>query len=310
MELYHKKSKSKSKSKTRNMKKYKHKKEINSKKNKNKIKIIKMKGGMNTTYDEQNYFLLKTYLEISTYSISGKTVYDLQQFNNKYCKELYDIIYNQPGNWVFTNNYLAKLLINMFLPKILSIINLKNEIEVENFEKFQTYVDFIPEFGSILKKYGLTNLTKNPIKSLEVLLSCKDDVLYCPMDSSRFISDYENNVQYLCDKNDDSIYRINNKEDLKKIKTNDRYLYCVLPNETLCLFSGNHSAGACGQPVLCAGFVEILNNQIISIDNDSGHYRPNQEMLRVVISILTRKHILLMQKEQSIDDNIIKVIFT
>ena len=198
----------------------------------------------------------------------------------------------------------------MFLPKIIQYINRTVTNAVTKFETFQRYVDFKPELGSVLKTYGLTNLTKDPKQSSAVLETCKDEVLYCPMDSSRFICDYVNKVEYLCGKADgDSIYRINDNEDLKKIKINGRYLYCLLPDETLCLFpKGNHSAGACGQPVICAGFVDIVNNQINGIDNNSGHYRPNKEMLGEAILILTEKGI--MKKNQSINDNITKVIFT
>ena len=313
MELYRKKSKSKSKSKTRKMKKYrnkstKHKKGISSKKNKIRIKMIKMKGGM-SEQESQDNFLSDTYSEIRAYNIIEKNPIEIQEFNKKYSNLLLKNIYNKQDNMAFTNNYLAKLIINMFLPKIIqSIRNDKNA--VTKFETFQRYVDFEPEKGSILKEYGLTNLTIDPKQSSDVLETCVNDVSYCPMDSSRFICDYVNNVEYLCGKADGvSIYRINDNEDLKKIKINGRYLYCLLPNGTLCLFpKGNHSAGACGQPVICAGFVDIENNQINGIDNNSGHYRPNQEMLGKAIRILTEKGI--MKKNQSINDNITKVIFT
>ena len=314
MELYRKKSKSKSKSKTRKMKKYrnkstKHKKGISSKKNKNKIRIkmIKMKGGM--PIKERDDFFQKTYDEIRAYNIIEKNPLEIQDFTDKYSKLLWDNIYIKQDNQAFTNNYLAKLIINMFLPKIIQYIP-KDENAVTDFETFQRYVDFVPEQGSILKEYGLTNLTKDPEQSSALLQTCVNDVSYCPMDSSRFICDYVNNVEYLCGKKDgDSIYRINDNEDLKKNKINGRYLYCLLPNGTLCLFpKGNHSAGACGQPVICAGFVDIVKNQINGIDNNSGHYRPNQEMLGKAILILTEKGI--MKENQSINDNITKVIFT
>ena len=319
MELYRKKSKSKSKSKTRKMKKYrnkstKHKKGISSKKNKIRIKMIKMKGGEMSEQESQDKFLSDTYFEISAYNKIDKTPGEiqlqLQEFNDKYSEQLFKKIYNKQDNQAFTNNYLAKLIINMFLPKIIQYIDRKDKNAVTKFETFQRYVDFEPEKGSILKEYGLTNLTIDPKQSSDVLETCVNDVSYCPMDSSRFICDYVNNVEYLCGKADgDSIYRINDNEDLKKIKINGRYLYCLLPNGTLCLFpKGNHSAGACGQPVICAGFVDIVKNQINGIDNNSGHYRPNQEMLGKAIRILTEKSI--MKKNQSINDNITKVIFT
>ena len=320
MELYRKKSKSKSKSKskTRKMKKYrnkstKHKKGISSKKNKIRIKMIKMKGGVMSEQEIQDNFLLDTYIKISAYNKIDKTPGEiqlqLQEFNEEYSKQLLEIIYNKQDNQAFTNNYLAKLIINMFLPKIIQYIR-KDKTAVPKFETFQRYVDFEPELGSVLKTYGLTNLTKDPKQSSAVLETCKDDVFYCPMDSSRFMCDYVNKVEYLCGIEDgDSIYRINNIEDLQKIEKNGRYLYCLLPNGTLCLFpKGNHSAGACGQPVICAGFVDIVKNQIIGIDNNSGHYRPNQEMLGKAILILTEKGI--MKKNQSINDNITKVIVT
>ena len=312
MELYRKKSKSKSK--TRKMKKYrnkstKHKKGISSKKNKIRIKMIKMKGG-SLEQEIQDKFLLDTYFKIRAYNIIDKNPIEIQNFNDTYSEQLFKKIYNKQDNQAFTNNYLAKLIINMFLPKIIQYIDRKDKDAVTKFETFQRYVDFKPELGSVLKTYGLTNLTIDPKQSSALLQTCKDDVFYCPMDSSRFICDYVNKVEYLCGKADgDSIYRINDNEDLKKIKINGRYLYCLLPDETLCLFpKGNHSAGACGQPVICAGFVDIVKNQINGIDNNSGHYRPNQEMLGKAIDILTEKGI--MKKNQSINDNITKVIFT
>ncbi len=315
MELYHKKSKSKSKSKTRKMKKYrnkqtKHKKGISYKKNKIRIKMIKMKGG-GSPIKERDEFFLTTYNYIRTYNIKGETHDDIQQLNDKYSKLLLDNIYNKPDNMAFTNNYLAKLIINMFLPKIIQSIDRRDNNAVTEIETFQRYVDFEPELGSVLKVYGLTNLTIDPSNSLLLLNSCVDDIKYCPMDSSRFICDYLNKVEYLCGKEDgDSIYRINDNEDFKKI-INGRYLYCLLPDRTLCLFpKGNHSAGACGQPVICAGFVDIVNNKIIGIDNNSGHYSPNQAMLGEAIRILTQKGILSMKKNQSINDNITKIIFT
>ena len=65
----------------------------------------------------------------------------------------------------------------------------------------------------------------------------------------------------------------------------------MLPDETLCLFKGNHSTGSCGQPVICAGIITIKNNKIISIDNDSGHYMPPESMLLEMLRILISKGI-------------------
>ena len=74
-------------------------------------------------------------------------------------------------------------------------------------------------------------------------------------------------------------------------------LYCILPSKKLCLFSGHHSAGACGQPVISAGYATIKDNEIIDIDNSSGHYTPPLHMLQKGIDVLFEKGLIKTNKE-------------
>lgn len=237
--------------------------------------------------------------------VSSNDVTTVEQQNQKLCDDIYNKIYKEKH--LFTNNYLAKLVINMFLPFFYRFyredFNIDFASKFQEYEKFKKYVKFEPEYGTILKQYGLTNLTKKPIPSLILLNTCKDNIKYCPMYSARFISDNINDISYLCNEKNSSvkIHRIKSIGDLQVINkgddtnqgTNDEkvYLYSMLPDETLCLFKGNHSTGSCGQPVICAGIITIKNNKIISIDNDSGHYMPPESMLLEMLRILISKGI-------------------
>ena len=228
---------------------------------------------------------------------------------------------------VFTNNYVAKLVINLCKPYLKAdiILNLNSYFGVKvEYEKITDDLDtflkdkaFIPEKGSILKKYGLTNLTGKPEKALELLNTCENNELYCPMDIEYYFSDYINKKPYLCDVetavpkhnidnklDNNNIFRINNVEELINFKKKKIYLYSMLPDETLCLFNidgyGNHhSAGSCGQPVICAGFITVDNGKIIHFSNDSGHYKPPMEMIIKFRDILLRKG--MIENEGNID---------
>jgi hypothetical protein len=113
--------------------------------------------------------------------------------------------------------------------------------------------------GSVIKENNLTSLSLKPEKSKELLDSCKDDEYYCVMNPMYLILDYRNRkyLKYYCDSdNSEEIIRITTNKDLQNIKDGP-YHYSILPNMTLCLFQGNHSAGSCGQPVICAGMILI-----------------------------------------------------
>jgi hypothetical protein len=144
--------------------------------------------------------------------------------------------------------------------------------------------------GSVIKQHELTSLTPYPEKSFELLNSCNDDEYYCIMHPNYLIRDYKK-VEYYCNSDDpNKIKRITNSQDLSEVE-NGNYLYCILPNGTLCLFDGNHSAGACGQPVICAGNITISDKKI-QIDNLSGHYSPPSFMLNTAMDVLKTKGII------------------
>ncbi len=57
----------------------------------------------------------------------------------------------------------------------------------------------------------------------------------------------------------------------------------------------HHSSFRAGQPVVCAGSIEFIGGEIISIDNSSGHYRPPAENL--LIGCLHLYHQSLLNKD-------------
>ena len=146
--------------------------------------------------------------------------------------------------------------------------------------------------GSVIKEHELTSLTPYPEKSFELLNSCNDGEYYCIMYPKYLIIDYKQ-VEYYCNSDEpDKIKRITKHEDLSEVK-DGYYLYCILPDGTLCLFGGHHSAGACGQPVICAGNITIsVDKKIIKINNSSGHYSPPFSMLNKAIDLLKTKGII------------------
>jgi hypothetical protein len=161
--------------------------------------------------------------------------------------------------------------------------------------------------GSVIKQHDLTSLTPYPEKSFGLLNSCNDDEYYCIMYPSYLIIDYKK-VEYYCNSDDpNKIKRITNSQDLSEVE-NGSYLYCILPNGTLCLFRGNHSAGACGQPVICAGNIKISDKKI-QIDNSSGHYSPPSSMLNKAMDVLKTKGIIesYVKKDEIIKGGEIKV---
>jgi hypothetical protein len=110
------------------------------------------------------------------------------------------------------------------------------------------------------------------------------------MDPSFFITDY-GRFKYMCD--DPSLIKMTSDT----MVAPGIYLYCIIPDGTLCLFDDHHSAGACGQPVICAGNITIKNNKIKRIDNSSGHYYPPHNMLEKAISILKEQNLIVSAGE-------------
>ena len=313
------------KSKNKNKKTLKRNSKSISRSKKMRSNVRKMRGGANTQpalntteSTEQDDFFVSIYdlfLGKDSKKFIDKTQIDATR--EEVFHYFFKYVYSKEH--VFTNNYVAKLVINLCKPylkayiifkevKLISRIEARFDEIIDNLNKFVEDKAFIPEKGSILKKYGLTNLTAKPEKALELLNTCKDDELYCPMDIEYYFSDYISNKPHLCDVetanpehdiDDDefynnNIFRINNAEELSNFKTNKVYLYSMLPDETLCLFkeekySNHHSAGSCGQPVICAGFITVENGKIKTFNNDSGHYKPPIKMIIKFRDILLRK---------------------
>ena len=231
---------------------------------------------------KQDAFIEKTWQFISNTNIDI-----LKKSILEYCEDLLNIILN--NSFEFINDYRAKIVINMFLVFIPQYIPTFTNWDLQ--EKLQQHCSLTTEFGSVLKQYNLTNLTPCPDNAIKILNSCINYEKYSIMAPHYLIVDYEK-VNYLCTSNEPDIIRISSKNDLNtKITTNEQlhYLYCLLPDNTLCLFQEHHSAGACGQPVICAGSVILLNKIIIQINNSSGHYAPDKDMLQKCIDILHNK---------------------
>jgi hypothetical protein len=215
--------------------------------------------------------------------------------NRKYfyalCQEFIERIVNKyPCN--FTPNISSYVIIQLFLPFVYEC-SMNIGIEHREIMKYVSILDSLREqyrthvfLGKDLKKCGFANLTKFPIKAKYLLDSCLDDVEYCMMTPSYFIVDYEK-VHYVC--NDTSLIKMSTSTPVKP----GTYLYCIIPDETLCLFGDHHSAGACGQPVICAGNITIENNKIKQIDNSSGHYSPSLLMLDRAILLLRHQGLIV-----------------
>ena len=144
--------------------------------------------------------------------------------------------------------------------------------------------------GKEIKEYPFTFLNKShkdEIKANKILQQCEDDKKYCVMNPSYYLTDQLTEKYLCCDTN--KIKKISDLNDLDGL--NGNYLYNILPNGALFIINEvstlfNHSFITCGQPVICAGFIEFKNNKIISINNSSGHYTPSLEMLKKGIKFL------------------------
>ena len=224
--------------------------------------------------------------------IQAMNIEELHEYRKNLCNEFNSNII-LAEKYEFTNNIRSNIVISMFVPFLIDdeIYTLQNAPHDKINELKRLCYENV-YLGSIIKQHNLVKLTTYPEKSLELLNSCKDEEKYCIMGAMFFSRDYKK-VEYYCDNYDlVKIQRINNNADLLNIK-DGHYLYCILPTEILCLFNGNHSAGSCGQPVICAGYIKITNNKIIKIDNSSGHYSPPFYMLIKAIKILKKKKIII-----------------
>jgi len=223
--------------------------------------------------------------------IKGAGIEELLLIMRDLCLEFNENIV-ETEKYEFTVNIKSLLVTSMLLPFFI-------KYEIYTFENAPySKIDMLWNLhrnnvflGSVIKQHGLTSLTPYPEKSFELLNSCNDDEYYCIMSPKYLIIDYKQ-VEYYCNSIDPKlIKRITTREELSEVK-NGHYLYCILPNETLCLFGGHHSAGACGQPVICAGNITIVDNKITKIDNSSGHYSPPFVMLNKAMDVLKTKGII------------------
>lgn len=275
-------------SKTKRRHYYKRKKGTRTRYSKNrvirrKVSNILIRGGQMA----QDSFINSTFEYIQ-----GKNIVELLSDMPNLCLVFKQNIVEVDNVGEFTVNIKSYLVTNMLLPFFMQ--HRMYNYHDAPYSKF----DYLRELhgnnvflGSVIKQHELTSLTPYPDKSLELLNSCIDDEYYCIMCPRYLIIDYQQ-VEYYCnDDNPNNIKRITNSQDLSEV-ADGYYLYCILPNETLCLFKGHHSAGACGQPVICAGNIRISDNKIQSIDNASGHYSPPFSMLNTAIGLLKKKGII------------------
>jgi hypothetical protein len=214
--------------------------------------------------------------------------------------KFYEVIYkNDSDSSIYT--YIDKCMFMLFFIFFNKFnYHLQHDWNWEKNEKFKSKIVVYTEFGATLKKYPFVFLTKFPEGALKILNSCNDDEEYCVMSMNYYFADYKR-VNYLCEKtcektDSNEIKRINEKGDLTSVHNNEHYLYCILPSHELCLFFGNHSAGACGQPVISAGYISVLNGEITKINNSSGHYSPRLYMLKKGMDILNTSGILDIDK--------------
>jgi hypothetical protein len=227
------------------------------------------------------------------------------------CSDFRTNIVDEPS-YEFEINIRSFIVTSMLIPYMIQerIYDL-SEAPIDKFDELRGLHIKNVYFGKEIKEHGLTSLTPYPLRSLELLNSCKDEEEYCVMDPKYLIIDSKK-VKYLCNsENIDEIIRIKGKTDLSKTESG-RYLYCILPDKTLCIFKGNHSAGACGQPVICAGNIDISDQKIKQIDNSSGHYSPPKSMLLKAIEILETNGLVMKDTKKYNElstDEIIKVTF-
>ena len=236
---------------------------------------------------EQDAFINSTFEKIK-----GKHIDELISVMRQLCLEFKTNIV-ETEKYEFTVNITSYLVTSILVPFFMKYNIYTSEDYPYSESKIYMLWDLHRDnvfLGSEIKQHELTSLTPYPEKSFELLNSCNDDEYYCIMHPSYLILDYTN-VEYYCNSHDpNEIKRITNSKDLSEVK-NESYLYCILPNGTLCLFEGNHSAGACGQPVICAGTITISDKKI-QIDNMSGHYSPPSYMLNTAMDVLKKKGII------------------
>jgi len=281
----------KSVKKRKNIMKHSKKKKFNH--NKYNIKTMKIIGGGKEIQDR--------YIEDTFKKIKDMKIEFLIENLKDLCVEFNNNIVNAK-NFDFTFNIRSYLVINMLRPFILEYVYSEENTILDKLDMLDRLTSNSVFLGSEIKKHNLLSLSSYQKKSNELLKSCKDDEYYCVMNPKYIILDYRHRdlVNYYCDSdNSKEIIRITKNEDLQKVK-NGSYLYSTLPNMTLCLFQGQHSAGSCGQPVICAGLILIEEHKIKKIDNSSGHYSPPYYMLTKALDIFQKQGLIISNE---VEDN-------
>lgn len=244
--------------------------------------------------EEQNLYIENTFEKIKNMNI--------EELNNNLkdlCIEFNNNIVNAES-FDFTFNIRSYLVIKMLEPFLYEYVYSEENAPHDKLNRLTSLTSNGVFLGSVIKENNLLNLTPNPEKASELLNSCKDDEYYCVMNPKYIIADYRHRdyIKYYCDSDDiKKIQRITTNNNLQNVKDGP-YLYSILPNGTLCLFQGSHSAGSCGQPVICAGMILIEKNKIKKFDNSSGHYSPPYYMLTKVLDVFQTQGLIISNETE------------
>jgi hypothetical protein len=257
--------------------------------------------------DQQNRCINSIFERIQTY----ENIEVLRNNMKGLCLDYKTNILDNPP-YEFDIDIQSFIVTSMLIPYMIqeNIYNISNAPYTEFNQLLDLYNKNV-YFGKEIKQHHLTSLTPYPSKSLELLNSCKDEEEYCIMDPKYLIIDSQQQVTYLCNsENIDEIIRIKGNTDLSKTESGN-YLYCILPDKTLCIFKGHHSSGACGQPIICAGNIVISDQKITQIDNSSGHYSPPKSMLLKALEILETNGLVMKdtKKYNDLSHEIAKITF-
>lgn len=244
--------------------------------------------------EEQDLYIENTFEKIQNMKIE-----DLNANLKDLCVDFNNNIINAE-NFDFTFNIRSYLVIKMLEPFLVEYVYSEENAPRDKLNTLDRLTSNGVFLGSEIKENNLTSLSLYPEKSKELLNSCKDDEYYCVMNPKYIILDYRyrDYIKYYCDSdNSKEITRISTNKDLQNVKDGP-YLYSILPNMTLTLFLGQHSAGSCGQPVICAGMILIEQNKIKKIDNSSGHYSPPYYMLTKVLDVFQKQGLIISNEAE------------
>jgi hypothetical protein len=239
------------------------------------------------------------YIETTFEKIKDMTIEELNNKLKDLCIEFNNNIVNAES-FDFTFNIRSYLVVKMLEPFLYEYVYSEENAPHDKLNKLTSLTSNGVFLGSVIKENNLLKLSSNPEKASELLNSCKDDEYYCVMNPKYIIADYRHRdyIKYYCDSDDiKKIQRITTNNDLQNVKDGP-YLYSILPNRTLCLFQGSHSAGSCGQPVICAGMILIEQNKIKKFDNSSGHYSPPYYMVTKVLDVFQTQGLIISNETE------------